>query len=465
MSEENKNNELEVTTEEVEELETNEEVELEEAEATEAVEDSEESDLEEATMSDVLDAAEEIQPGDLVEGEVLTIDEDKNVVVGLPSGQEGIIPIRELSSSRVEDPAEVVELGETIEVVVLRTVPDKEQGSFVLSKKRIDQRKVWDELVEKFENDEPIEAEVNRVVKGGVTVDVGVRGFVPASQLATHFVRDLNQFEGNTYTFKILEIDPRERQLILSRREILEVEEAKQREEALERLEEGTVVTGEVVRLTHFGAFVNLGGIDGLVHISEIAHERIGHPKEKLAVGDEVEVKILSIEEDGDRVSLSIKETIPGPWDDVTTEYPAGTVTTGTVKNLVEFGAFVELKPGVEGLVHISEMAHRHVETPQEVVKNGEEVEVKVLSVDEDSERISLSIKALEEAPAREESSSEERQEPRQKKQGKKPRQQRANVKQPSLRDEDSAESTFSIGDQVGDQLSALFGDNDSDEE
>lgn len=420
-----------------------EEIRNEELEATEEVTDN-------ASMSDALDAVEEIQLGEIVEGEVLTIDEDKNVIVGLPSGQEGFIPIRELSSSRVEEPSEVVEIGDTIEVVVLRSVPDKEQGSFVLSKKRIDQRKVWDELQEKFDNDEPIEAEVNRVVKGGVTVDVGVRGFVPASQLATYFVRDLDQFEGNTYTFKIIEINPQERQLILSRRAIIEAEEAKAREEALENLEEGSVVKGEVVRLTNFGAFVNLGGIDGLIHISEISHDHIDHPQDRLSVGEEVEVKILGIDEERGRVSLSLKELLPGPWDNVEEEFPAGSVAKGTVKNIVDFGAFVELKPGVEGLVHISEMAHHHVNTPNEVVQQGEEIEVKVLSVDAQEERISLSIKALEETPE-----PQTQEEPV----AKRERKPRANVKQPTLRDDSSSDSGFSIGDQIGEQLSGLFDD------
>lgn len=426
-----------------------EEIRNEELETTEEVTDN-------ASMSDALDAVEEIQLGEIVEGEVLTIDEDKNVIVGLPSGQEGFIPIRELSSSRVEEPSEVVEIGDTIEVVVLRSVPDKEQGSFVLSKKRIDQRKVWDELQEKFDNDEPIEAEVNRVVKGGVTVDVGVRGFVPASQLATYFVRDLDQFEGNTYTFKIIELNPQERQLILSRRAIIEEEEAKAREKALENLEEGSVVKGEVVRLTNFGAFVNLGGIDGLIHISEISHDHIDHPQDRLSVGEEVEVKILGIDEERGRVSLSLKELLPGAWDNVEDEFPAGSVAKGTVKNIVDFGAFVELKPGVEGLIHISEMAHRHVNTPNEVVQQGEEIEVKVLSVDAQEERISLSIKALEEAPEPEPQQTQEESAV------KRERKPRANVKQPTLRDDSSSDSGFSIGDQIGEQLSGLF-DNQAD--
>ncbi len=459
---ENENKDLEVNeeVEETVEQDSTEELVEDTVEVEETVEetvkdDSNEEEAELETMSDALDASVEVKPGDIVEGVVLAIDEDKNVIVGLDTGHEGYIPIRELSTSRVNDPADEVEIDERLRVTVLRIVSDKEQGSFILSKKRVDQREVWNELQEKFDNGETVEAEVNRVVKGGVTVDLGVRGFVPASQLDTRFVRDLSQFEGNTYEFKIIEIDPQNRQLILSRRELIEAEEEEKREEALENLEEGSTVTGTVVRLTNFGAFVDLGGIDGLVHISEIAHEHVEHPEDKLSVGEEIEVKILSVDEDRERVSLSIKELQPGPWDTVDEEFAAGTETTGIVKRIVDFGAFVELKPGVEGLVHISEMAHRHVDTPHEVVSEDEEVQVKVLSVDQDEQRVSLSIKALEEAPEREEQPRQEsRQTPR--------RDSRQDVRQPQLRDDDE-ESAFTIGDQLGDQLKGLFGDNDDE--
>src|SRR5690625_1392017 len=453
------NGEVEETPEEVSTEETStdaeETVDTEEtAEATnegpEATEETEE-DNEVESMSEALDASVEIKPGDIVEGVVLAFDEDKNVVVGLDTGHEGYIPIRELSTNRVNDPSEEVEVNERIRVTVLRVVSDKEQGSFILSKKRVDQHEVWNELQEKFDNDETVEAEVNRVVKGGVTVDLGVRGFVPASQLDTRFVRDLSQFEGNTYEFKIIEIDPQNRQLILSRRELLESEEEEKRSEALENLEEGSTVTGTVVRLTNFGAFVDLGGIDGLVHISEIAHEHIDHPEDRLSVGDEIEVKVLSVDKERERVSLSIKDLLLGPWDTVDEEFPAGSVTTGTVKRIVDFGAFVELKPGVEGLVHISEMAHRHVDTPHEIVSENEEVEVKVLSVDQDEQRVSLSIKELEEAPER----PVQNETPE--------RDSRPEVRQPSLRDEDD-ESAFTIGDQLGNQLKGLFGDDEDNE-
>lgn len=449
-------------------LEVNGEVEETMDDTVETVEDTPEEVVEETTedmpeedkdkdndmesMSEALDASVEIKPGDIVEGVVLAFDEDKNVIVGLDTGHEGYIPIRELSTSRVEDPSEEVEVNDKIRVTVLRVVSDKEQGSYILSKKRVDQREVWNELQEKFDKGETVEAEVNRVVKGGVTVDLGVRGFVPASQLDTRFVRDLSQFEGNTYEFKIIEIDPQNRQLILSRRELLESEEEDKRAQALENLEEGSTVTGTVVRLTNFGAFVDLGGIDGLVHISEIAHEHIDHPEDKLSVGDEIEVKVLSVDKERERVSLSIKDLLLGPWDTVDEEFPAGSVTTGIVKRIVDFGAFVELKPGVEGLVHISEMAHRHVETPHEVVSEDEEVEVKVLSVDQDEQRVSLSIKALEEAP--------ERDEQEQATQKPKREEPRPSVRQPSLRDDDD-DSAFTIGDQLGDQLKGLFEDEE----
>ena len=424
-------------------------------ETPEETEDTPEEDSDVESMSEALDASVEIKPGDIVEGVVLAFDEDKNVIVGLDTGHEGYIPIRELSTHRVEDPSEEVEVNDRIRVTVLRVVSDKEQGSYILSKKRVDQREVWNELQEKFDNGETVEAEVNRVVKGGVTVDLGVRGFVPASQLDTRFVRDLSQFEGNTYEFKIIEIDPQNRQLILSRRELLESEEEEKRAKALENLEEGSTVTGTVVRLTNFGAFVDLGGIDGLVHISEIAHEHIDHPEDKLSVGDEIEVKVLSVDKERERVSLSIKDLLLGPWDTVDEEFPAGSVTTGIVKRIVDFGAFVELKPGVEGLVHISEMAHRHVETPHEVVSENEEVKVKVLSVDQDEQRVSLSIKALEEAPERDE----------QEQAAQKPKREdsRPSVRQPSLRDEDD-DAAFTIGDQLGDQLKGLFEDDEDEE-
>lgn len=405
------------------------------------------------SMSDVMKDVIDITPGDLVKGEVLAIDNEKQVIVGLGGGQEGLIPPRELAGERFDHPSDIVAVGDVIDVVVLRDIKDKEQGSFILSKKRVDQRKVWEELQQKYNNDEIIEAPVSKVVKGGLTVDLGVRGFVPASQMDTSFVSDLNQFEGQTYEFKIIEIDPNERQLILSRKVLLEKEHAAEREEALAKLEEGSVVSGEVVRLTNFGAFVNVGGVDGLVHISEIAHERIDHPKDKLSKGDKVDVKVLNVDKEQERISLSIKDTLPGPWDNIEEDLAPGTVTKGTVKRVTDFGAFVEVKPGVEGLVHISEMAHKHVETPHEVVAKDEEIDVKVLSINPPEERISLSIKALSEDV-------ESKQEP--KEDTNEPKEVKPDVKQPSLRDEDE-DGAFTLGDQIGDQLSGFITDDNED--
>lgn len=403
------------------------------------------------SMSDVMRDVVDITPGDLVKGEVLVIDNDKQVIVGLGGGQEGIIPPRELANERFDHPSDIVTIGDIIDVVVLRDVKDKEQGSFVLSKKRVDQRKVWEELQVKFDNNETVEAPVSSVVKGGLTVDLGVRGFVPASQMDTSFISDLSQFEGQTYTFKIIEIDPNERQLILSRKVLLEKEQAAEKEKALDKLEEGSVVSGEVVRLTNFGAFVNVGGVDGLVHISEIAHERIDHPKDKLSKGDKVDVKILKVDKEQERISLSIKDTLPGPWDNAEEELAPGTVVKGIVKRVTDFGAFVEVKPGVEGLVHISEMAHKHVETPHEIVGKDEEIEVKVLSVNPEEQRVSLSIKALTEdtSPEPETKSAA-------------PKQGKSSMKKPDLRDDDDEDGAFTLGDQIGDQLSGFL-DNDDE--
>lgn len=465
MTEKENRNEEEVTNEEAVET-ANEQVEVNSSADTspeDVIAENEEAQVQPAveaddthseSMSDVMKDVVDITPGDLVKGEVLAIDNEKQVIVGLGGGQEGHIPPRELASERFDHPSDIVSVGDVIDVVVLRDIKDKEQGSFILSKKRVDQRKVWEELQEKYNNDETVEAPISKVVKGGLTVDLGVRGFVPASQMDTSFVSDLSQFEGQTYTFKILEIDPNERQLILSRKVLLEKEQAAEKEKALENLEEGSVVSGEVVRLTNFGAFVNVGGADGLVHISEIAHERIDHPKDKLSIGDQVDVKVLKVDKEQGRISLSIKETLPGPWDNVEEELAPGTVVKGKVKRVTDFGAFVEVKPGVEGLVHISEMAHKHVETPHEIVAKDEEIEVKVLSVNPQEERVSLSIKALtentESAPVKET--------PQQSSQNERP-----SVKQPSLRDDDD-EGAFTLGDQIGDQLSG-FMDNDSDED
>ena len=406
------------------------------------------------TMEDALDSVKEIKIGDTVIGDVLAFDDNQvRVSIQESGGLEGVVPRNELSATPVEDMTEIVNIGDEVELVVVKPIKDKENGNYLLSKKRVDAKKVWVELQEKFDNNETIEAPVKNKVKGGLVVDAGVRGFVPASMIEDFFVEDFTPYVGETLEFKIIEIDPNENRLILSHKEIAREEREAKRAEAMENLEEGAIVEGTVARLVNFGAFIDLGGVDGLVHISRIAHEHVEKPSDFLTPGETVKVKVLSVDPEAGRVSLSIKELQPGPWDTVDEEYAAGTETTGIVKRIVDFGAFVELKPGVEGLVHISEMSHRHVETPHEVVGENEEVKVKVLSVDQDEQRVSLSIKALEEAPEREE-------QPRQESRQESRKQPRQEVRQPQLRDEED-DSAFTIGDQLGDQLKGLFGNDD----
>ena len=351
------------------------------------------------TMQDALDIVKDIQIGDLVQGEVLTL-QDKQAIVGIiGGGVEGVIPFNELSTSPVERVEDVLSVGDVVDLVVIKQIKDKENGSFLLSKKRVDARKVWEEIQAKFDNKEIIEAPVVDAVKGGLVVDAGVRAFVPASMVSDHYVDNLAQFKGQTLAFEIVEIEPSENRLILSRKNLVAAEKAAKRAAVFESIQEGSVVTGKVARLTNFGAFIDLGGVDGLVHISQISHEHVAKASDKLEVGEEVQAKAISVDPESGRVSLSIKDTLEGPWDNIEERAAVGSVLDGLVKRLTTFGAFVELFPGVEGLVHISQIAHQHIATPHEVLKEGQEVQVKVLEVHPEQQRISLSIKALQEAP------------------------------------------------------------------
>ena len=360
------------------------------------------------TMQDALDIVKDIQIGDLVQGEVLTL-QDKQAIVGIiGGGVEGVIPFNELSTSPVERVEDVLAVGDVVDLVVIKQIKDKENGSFLLSKKRVDARKVWEEIQAKFDNKEIIEAPVVDAVKGGLVVDAGVRAFVPASMVSDHYVDNLAQFKGQTLAFEIVEIEPSENRLILSRKNLVAAEKAAKRAAVFESIQEGSVVTGKVARLTNFGAFIDLGGVDGLVHISQISHEHVAKASDKLKVGEEVQAKVISVDPESGRVSLSIKDTLAGPWDNIEERAAVGSVLDGLVKRLTTFGAFVELFPGVEGLVHISQIAHQHIATPHEVLKEGQEVQVKVLEVHPEQQRISLSIKALQEAPKPEKEEVEE---------------------------------------------------------
>ncbi|HIX70865.1 MAG TPA: 30S ribosomal protein S1 [Candidatus Enterococcus stercoravium] len=353
------------------------------------------------SMADALESFGEVKIGDVVKGEVLAI-EDRQAVVGIEgAGVEGVVPAKELSTLPVEDINEIIKVGDVLDLVVISSIgKDKENGSYLLSKRRLDAKKVWADIEKEFQDGKVIEAPVTDVVKGGLVVDVGVRGFVPASMVEDHFVADFSAYKGQTLAFKIVEIEPSENRLILSHKAVVEAEKAGKKQELLASIKEGDVVEGTVARLTDFGAFVDLGGIDGLVHVSEISHSHIAKPSDALKVGDKVKVAVLSVDPDRERISLSIKDTLPGPWDSIEEQAAVGTVLDGTVKRLTSFGAFVEVFPGVEGLVHISQISHKHIATPHEVLSEGDAVKVKVLEVNPQEHRIALSIKALEEKPA-----------------------------------------------------------------
>ena len=340
----------------------------------------------------------DIKVGDLVKGTVTKV-EEKQVIVAVENSKcDGIIPISELSSLHVEKALDVISVGEELEFEVTKV----EEESLILSKRKVDAKKAWATLVDQFEAGEIIETEVKDVVKGGLVLDLGVRGFVPASLIEDYYVEDFSDYKGKTLPFKIVEMDQENNRLILSHRAVVQDEKNKSKRNRLDEIEAGQVLKGTVQRLTDFGAFVDIGGLDGLVHVSQLSHQHVSKPSDVVSEGEEVQVKVLSIDRDNERISLSIKETLPGPWANISEKVSKGSVLEGTVKRLVQFGAFVEVFPGVEGLVHISQIANKHIGTPHEVLSEGQQVQVKVLDVNEDAQRLSLSIKELEEKPVEE---------------------------------------------------------------
>lgn len=392
------------------------------------------SETEANLLEEALNSVKEVKVGDVVKGEVLTIDESNQVIVGIENtGVEGVVPVRELSVN-ADKVADTYKAGDMLDLVVIARIgSDKEGGSYLLSQRRLEARRVWNEIEDKFKAGETIKAPVTQVVKGGLVVDAGVRGFVPASMVSDHFVEDLNQFKGQELELKIVEIEPSDNRLILSRKELVQAEREAKRQAVMEKLVAGDVVEGKVARLTNFGAFIDLGGVDGLVHVSEISYERVNKPADALKVGQEVKVKVLSVDAEKGRISLSIKQTLPEPWEQVPEQVAEGDVLEGTVKRLTSFGAFVEVLPGVEGLVHISQISHKHIATPNEVLTSDEKVQVKVLSVDAADHRLALSIKALQEKPAVEKKEAAPKKE-----------------EKVEIPEEDTG---FTLGDIVGDQL------------
>lgn len=351
-------------------------------------------------MSEEMNNVEQtFNEGDIVKGIAEQVDE-KAVTVSIPGAPfDGIVPISELSSLHIEKASDLISAGDELELMITKV----EEENYVLSKRKVDALKAWDTLEQKFNAEEIFEAEVKDIVKGGLVVDLGVRGFVPASLVEDYFVDDFEDYKGKSLNFKIVELDKEKNRLILSHRAVVEAEKASQKKDVINQIKTGDVLDGKVQRIASFGAFIDLGGIDGLVHISQVSHEHVSDVSEVLSEGQEVKVKVLSVDPANERISLSIKETIPGPWSNIEERAAKGTVLDGKVKRLTSFGAFVEVFPGVEGLVHISQIAHKHINTPHEALKEGQEVQVKVLDVNAEDGRLALSIKDLLENPEAEE--------------------------------------------------------------
>jgi small subunit ribosomal protein S1 len=339
--------------------------------------------------------------GDVVSGKVVRIDQDE-VLVDIGYKSEGVIPSNELSIRKTVKPSEEVELGEEVDALVL--TKEDQEGRLILSKKRARFEKAWRKIEGAAETGEPVTGTVIEVVKGGLILDLGVRGFLPASLVDIRRVQNLDEFMGQQLECKVIELNRSRNNVVLSRRAVLEEERKEVREQILGRLQPGQEVEGKISNIVDFGAFVDLDGIDGLIHISELSWSHVNHPSEVVSIGDTVRVKVLDIDRDRQRISLGLKQTQEDPWQRVLNEYKEGDVVDGKVTKIVAFGAFVQILPGVEGLVHISELAQHHVESPAEVVRPGDELKVKILEVDEGRRRLSLSVKRVEgqELPVRE---------------------------------------------------------------
>jgi small subunit ribosomal protein S1 len=335
-----------------------------------------------------------ISEGDVVNGEVVRIDKDE-VLLDIGYKSEGVIPSNELSIRRSVDPGEEVSLGEQVDALVL--TKEDQEGRLILSKKRARFEKAWRRIESAAESGEPVEGTVIEVVKGGLILDLGVRGFLPASLVDIRRVHNLDEFMSQKLECKVIELNRSRNNVVLSRRAVLEEERKEVREQILGRLQPGQVVEGKISNIVDFGAFVDLEGIDGLIHISELSWSHVNHPSEVLEIGETVRVKVLDIDRERQRISLGLKQTQEDPWQRVLDSYGPGDVLEGKVTKVVAFGAFVEIVPGVEGLVHISELAEHHVESPSEVVESDAQVRVRILEIDEERRRISLSIKRVSE--------------------------------------------------------------------
>ncbi len=352
-------------------------------------------DVSDEEMNNLIDGTiTDFDEGDLVTGTVVKIERDE-VLLDIGFKSEGVIPVRELSIRKDANPEDIVAMGETIEALVLQK--EDKDGRLILSKKRAEYERAWNRVEEDFNNGQNVEGEVIEVVKGGLILDIGLRGFLPASLVDLRRVKDLNAYLGTRIEARVIEMDRNRNNVVLSRRVVLEEARKAERSEILSKLQAGMRLKGVVSSIVDFGAFVDLGGIDGLIHISELSWNHVNHPSEVVKVGQEVEVQVLDVDLNRERISLGLKQTTEDPWRTLVKKYPVGAIVEGRVTKLVPFGAFVDLGDGIEGLVHISEMARQHVDTPSQVTNVNETVQVKVMEIDLDRRRISLSMKAAAE--------------------------------------------------------------------
>jgi small subunit ribosomal protein S1 len=333
------------------------------------------------------------EEGEVVSGRVVRIDNDE-VLVDIGYKSEGVIPSNELSIRKNVDPHDEVEMGEEVDALVL--TKEDQDGRLIMSKKRARFEKAWRRIEAAAESGDPVEGTVIEVVKGGLIIDLGVRGFLPASLVDIRRVPNLDEYMGTKIETKVIELNRSRNNVVLSRRAVLEEERKEQRQEILDQLQPGMIVEGQISNIVDFGAFVDLNGIDGLIHISELSWSHVNHPSEVINIGDTVQVKVLDIDRDRQRISLGLKQTQEDPWQRVVDTYNVGDELEGTVTKVVTFGAFVEILDGVEGLVHISELANHHVENPREVVQPGDDVKVKILEIETERRRLSLSVKRVE---------------------------------------------------------------------
>lgn len=390
---------------------------------------------------DALKQMQGVEVGDIVDVEVLDV-EDGQIDVGVENaGVEGVITRREYTSDRNADLRDLVKPGDKFKALVLRRAGgDKENGEFFFSVTRLKEREAYDKLQKDFEEGKAIEGTVTSSVRGGLLVDVGTRGFLPASLISNRYVSDLKPYIGKTMKLKITEIDPNKNRLILSHKDLVEEEREEAFDKVASQLVVGDVIEGKVSRLTNFGSFIDVGGVDGLVHISEISYKHVDKPSDVLKAGQDVKVKVIGIDNDRHRISLSIKQTEPSPFEQATANLHEGDVFEGEVKSLTNFGAFVEVADGIQGLVHVSEISNKHVDKPSDVLKVGQTVKVKVLNIDPSDRRISLSIKAADSNASSSDSNSS------------RPRRSRNenSVNKKYMSDNDNG---FALGDIIGDQL------------